>query len=159
MGNQVEEQQFWSGFNVVIIKRWSESIEWFAYDPANKILAVTFQAKWKIKASTYLYKNLNQDLLVEFVRGAGLLNSWERAFNETIRDSIKKNKSSTIHVRIELCDTPEFNWGELGRTVLNWATGIPLDIPKFCNWLCESPRKDIDWSKLTVNRIDSELSF
>lgn len=156
--------QWWSGFNVFLLKAYSTYIEWIAYNPAKEILAVKYSSQ---SVSDRIYENfvflysIDQDQMLGFVKKANNLNSWEEAFGENIKD-ISARQMAGSGKMVEKCTAPSLEWMnnfDAAEFVdcggLN-EPGVPQDVLKFHNWLCS---RRIDWDALASDTIKSEFSF
>lgn len=152
-------KQWWSGFNAFSgIREHSSNIDWIAYDPTMKLLAVTFQVRnvTQKDARTYLY-SIDHDQLRGFIKKVDDLDSWGQAYAVKIKDiSTQEN--------YEKCITPSLEWmNEFGAAELldcggMGKLGCPRNVFEFHHWLC-SVFRNINWDRLIVDPIDSEFSF
>lgn len=119
----------WGGFNCFSVREFSSGIDWFAYHPKLKLLAVTFLKN--LECETYLYR-IDGNQLKSFILKADENNSWGKAYAGcAIQAEYIKNPDK--------CKTPtggngfsdnNFNYdGELDEF------GLPADVVAFYEWM------------------------
>lgn len=157
-------QQWWSGFNVFLLKAYSTDIDWIAYNYAKEILAVRYSTRnavGRIMKNYVCLYNINQNQMRGFIEKANNLNSWELAFGEKIKIISARQRAGTGKM-VEQCTVPSLEWmnnfdaAELVDCGGLNELGAPQDVLKFHNWLCS---RRIDWDALTSDTINSEFSF